>query len=92
MKNAKLWLAAAFIGASFNTGAVAADMNAKAPSAATKAAHEKVFDRLPFENTEDFKLATRGQLAKPEALVINCLLYTSPSPRDATLSRMPSSA
>ena len=22
----------------------------------------------------------------------NCLLYTSPSPRDATLSRMPSSA
>ena len=25
-------------------------------------------------------------------LVITCLLYTSPSPRDATLSRMPSSA
>ena len=25
-------------------------------------------------------------------LVRNCLLYTSPSPRDATLSRMPSSA
>ena len=25
-------------------------------------------------------------------LVISCLLYTSPSPRDATLSRMPSSA
>ena len=25
-------------------------------------------------------------------LVYNCLLYTSPSPRDATLSRMPSSA
>ena len=24
--------------------------------------------------------------------VANCLLYTSPSPRDATLSRMPSSA
>ena len=24
--------------------------------------------------------------------LINCLLYTSPSPRDATLSRMPSSA
>ena len=69
MKNTKLWLAAAFIGASFNMGAVA-EMNAKVPSAATKAAHEKVFDRLPFENTEDFKLATRGQLAKPEALVI----------------------
>ena len=25
-------------------------------------------------------------------LVLSCLLYTSPSPRDATLSRMPSSA
>ena len=24
--------------------------------------------------------------------VMNCLLYTSPSPRDSTLSRMPSSA
>ena len=28
--------------------------------------------------------------AEDEALI--CLLYTSPSPRDATLSRMPSSA
>ena len=27
-----------------------------------------------------------------EALISGCLLYTSPSPRDATLSRMPSSA
>ena len=27
-----------------------------------------------------------------DGMVINCLLYTSPSPRDATLSRMPSSA
>ena len=26
------------------------------------------------------------------AAVLSCLLYTSPSPRDATLSRMPSSA
>ena len=29
---------------------------------------------------------------KGEALSTHCLLYTSPSPRDATLSRMPSSA
>ena len=28
----------------------------------------------------------------PSILSMNCLLYTSPSPRDATLSRMPSSA
>ena len=27
-----------------------------------------------------------------DALDVSCLLYTSPSPRDATLSRMPSSA
>ena len=29
---------------------------------------------------------------KPATLFTSCLLYTSPSPRDATLSRMPSSA
>ena len=28
----------------------------------------------------------------PDLKVSSCLLYTSPSPRDATLSRMPSSA
>ena len=27
-----------------------------------------------------------------QGIAISCLLYTSPSPRDATLSRMPSSA
>ena len=29
---------------------------------------------------------------KQEVNIMICLLYTSPSPRDATLSRMPSSA
>ena len=29
---------------------------------------------------------------KVAAIDVSCLLYTSPSPRDATLSRMPSSA
>ena len=29
---------------------------------------------------------------KQQSAVMACLLYTSPSPRDATLSRMPSSA
>ena len=33
-----------------------------------------------------------GREKAPAALCRNCLLYTSPSPRDATLSRMPSSA
>ena len=33
-----------------------------------------------------------GDDKKPEYYADRCLLYTSPSPRDATLSRMPSSA
>ena len=33
-----------------------------------------------------------ADLRKDTAQQIACLLYTSPSPRDATLSRMPSSA
>ena len=44
--------------------------------------------------------AKDGKLTKDEKSIAyatawkhkNCLLYTSPSPRDATLSRMPSSA
>ena len=32
------------------------------------------------------------QLSKHSSMDMNCLLYTSPSPRDAQLSRMPSSA
>ena len=39
-------------------------------------------------------LAASFGVSVPQAgyLVTACLLYTSPSPRDATLSRMPSSA
>ena len=33
-----------------------------------------------------------GNRAAPFGVNLICLLYTSPSPRDATLSRMPSSA
>ena len=33
-----------------------------------------------------------GTANRLKAQASNCLLYTSPSPRDATLSRMPSSA
>ena len=36
--------------------------------------------------------ATVGEGDAERGWVIDCLLYTSPSPRDATLSRMPSSA
>ena len=39
---------------------------------------------------QDNRIAKLYELGKK--LNWNCLLYTSPSPRDATLSRMPSSA
>ena len=44
--------------------------------------------KLALSNGE-FELAGSYQLALDNR---GCLLYTSPSPRDATLSRMPSSA
>ena len=46
----------------------------------------------------DYSMAEISQIVESEGSVIlssfitTCLLYTSPSPRDATLSRMPSSA
>ena len=47
---------------------------------------------LPFTANKDFKKDPR-LLDRGEGVYYwNCLLYTSPSPRDATLSRMPSSA
>ena len=44
---------------------------------------------VPLIDTMTSELVCSGVLA---ALFHRCLLYTSPSPRDATLSRMPSSA
>ena len=46
---------------------------------------------------EKMLLKGKGSLSDAELVAIllgsgTCLLYTSPSPRDATLSRMPSSA
>ena len=57
-------------------------------------------DERDIENTLDFLDAVMGHMAyqnQSNAYVAGtatniCLLYTSPSPRDATLSRMPSSA
>ena len=45
-------------------------------------------NRYPDPQQRDVK----ELLAKQRMLPMDCLLYTSPSPRDATLSRMPSSA
>ena len=41
---------------------------------------------------EGFAGAAAGEAASGLAKIIGCLLYTSPSPRDRTRSRMPSSA
>ena len=52
---------------------------------------------LRIANSASIELDTKLRIAKDIGEIAtrnlrNCLLYTSPSPRDATLSRMPSSA
>ena len=56
----------------------------------------KVFDQvyneltlLQQEDKDDLEIAEQSLMA---AMVFTCLLYTSPSPRDLSTSRMPSSA
>ena len=51
-----------------------------------------VFEKSTFILTEFFRLMTTEQLDKILKIIENCLLYTSPSPRDGATSRMPSSA
>ena len=60
-------------------------------AAALKATDEKkytAYEDLPPPSPEDRK-RFYGRL---QSLIGDCLLYTSPSPRDRTRSRMPSSA
>jgi len=45
-----------------------------------------------FKNLDPRIGKQRSAILSTDPDVISCLLYTSPSPRDATLSRMPSSA
>ena len=48
---------------------------------------------LPNDSLNNFYQGLEKLKGLKETIVLNtCLLYTSPSPRDATLSRMPSSA
>jgi len=49
---------------------------------------ESTFKNVLVNVLEDARLA----VIAPKDEILSCLLYTSPSPRDATLSRMPSSA
>ena len=61
----------------------------------TKSKHDIVFDVLSHWGKRGTKIIAQGFLEKAKdgyGFLRVCLLYTSPSPRDATLSRMPSSA
>ena len=48
--------------------------------------------RIVFVGAKAVTIATEDDEGLVKPLPYICLLYTSPSPRDATLSRMPSSA
>ena len=50
----------------------------------------EITSRTPFENGNSWGKV--GAYERIDGMINFCLLYTSPSPRDATLSRMPSSA
>ena len=45
-----------------------------------------------LEIDEEYAFSLGFRLVKGDRLFYNCLLYTSPSPRDLSTSRMPSSA
>ena len=53
---------------------------------------DEVAKDLAKELSKQSNREFRSYLGKSRDKYITCLLYTSPSPRDATLSRMPSSA
>ena len=53
----------------------------------------EIFQEMQTETSGEFGgLGIEVSMEAGVVKVITCLLYTSPSPRDATLSRMPSSA
>ena len=60
----------------------------------TRMFEERDVIKLEFGSSEMYARVYRTRAFHTELLnlIDNCLLYTSPSPRDATLSRMPSSA
>ena len=73
-----------FVKLTTDTGAVGWGEVCSPPfnAATVEAVVEDIFDRT-VAGTDPFRIEERTRA---------CLLYTSPSPRDATLSRMPSSA
>ena len=53
---------------------------------------DKKIDKIKSFNKEDWSSAYQNVEKELTKEPLNCLLYTSPSPRDGTSSRMPSSA
>ena len=47
---------------------------------------------MPFTSNRDYKNSPRLMVKAEGVYYTDCLLYTSPSPRDKRQSRMPSSA
>ena len=81
------------IGATINTNGSLTVEATKVGADTTLAQIIRLVDEAQGGRAEVQRLADRvSGVFVPLAIVIACLLYTSPSPRDATLSRMPSSA
>ena len=53
---------------------------------------DKIAEKRYNTNVETFMIGKISTLDLNDSQLKNCLLYTSPSPRDRTRSRMPSSA
>ena len=81
-----------FLIGKFNLKAITVDAKAKQEYEFLRA-HQKVSLRnWKSEGNLTFIFCKVRSLSKHLSDIQACLLYTSPSPRDATLSRMPSSA
>ena len=74
------------------------ELKKKTPQELLKYAEETGVENASSMRTQDMlfeilrSLASNKKDIDGEGVLEVCLLYTSPSPRDATLSRMPSSA
>ena len=78
------------------------DLNNPPPLTQKQQAELKALEAMPDESIDFsdiaplddafWKNAVRNPFYKPVKTSTTCLLYTSPSPRDRTRSRMPSSA
>ena len=91
------------IGANEDPGTLAVSMKVRASVERLVGAANNVRSGIGFLEVQDGLLDTAGKIlmrmselkgyhSQDPLKSTSCLLYTSPSPRDATLSRMPSSA